>query len=645
MMIKNNLILFILLAHSLVSFAQQNILLKHRVKENILNDNTGIVLVKTSGSVYGIDPEKRDIIWENEKMAKLDFNRYSEIPMTPYVFFEDKPVINSKFLSKTLNTKGISRAVVDVTTGKIIFNSSEQGFQAVFNTILLPEQKAVLVDGKIDEGFGIGLFDFETGNRIWMTNVASDFFTRAKGAILNQEKVLLDADQNIFWLKNRHLLKIDLKTGSIEYDQKGITSILLDDDGNSLYISSNNLNGKKLNQETVIYAIDPKNMDSLWSRPPVRVVGNIMETALDKDQLVVITSKGFNIVDTDNGKKKWNKSDPLPLIKKIVPTGDSYLVVRENLLTRIDRFGHNAWDTPLKITYSNDENPVHIFDDDPNALFITPSRANRLQIETGRKIWKEDIALFDADYVNRNLKLKLPYHRVWFNPKTGQFPVYSENNFYLFNNRDSVAPQSLHNFDFGRSFPELKIREGGYLLFEGNNFYLFGFSGNLVYKKEYAAMKSGSFVRRSFRNSFHWLKRSLQITSATLLFAPTQANRAFRSAIVSNNLGGFGNAVSGIYGTYHSYTRGLNSLTDFNVDLGSNLEYIFKRLRKSRKNDDSMIIAVPEDEKIRIINFQIDTGTEELIKEMDTRQGTFIIDEIERLLYFFEGREISIEQL
>jgi hypothetical protein len=130
-----------------------------------------------------------------------------------------------------------------------------------------------------------------------------------------------------------------------------------------------------------------------------------------------------------------------------------------------------------------------------------------------------------------------------------------------------------------------------------------------------------------------------------LLFAPTQANRAFRSTIVSSNLGGFGTAVGGIYGTYHSYTGGLNSLTDFNVDLGSNLEYIFKRVRKSRKNDDSMIIAVPRDEKIQIINFQIDSGTEELVKELDAGQGSFIVDEIERLLYFIEGKEISIEQL
>ncbi|WP_411029704.1 hypothetical protein [Spongiimicrobium sp. 3-5] len=620
-------------------------MLKHRVKENTLNTNTGIVLVKTSESVYGIDPEEQDIIWENEKIGKLDFNRYSEIPFTSYAFFEDKPVINSKFLSKTLNTKGISRAIVDVTNGKIIFNSNEHGFQAVFNTLLLPEINAVLVDGKIDEGFGIGLFDFETGNRIWMTNIASDFFTRTKGAILNEEKVILDADQNIFWLKNRHLLKIDLKTGSIKYDKKGITSILSNEDGNKFYISSNHLSGKKLNQETVIYAVDPKNMDSLWSRPPVRVVGNIMETNLDKDQLVVITSKGFNIINADNGKKKWGKSDPLPLIKKIVPTKDSYLVVQENMLTRIDRFGHNTWDTPLKITYANNENPVHIFDDDPYALFITPSRANRIQIESGRKIWKEDLALFDADFINRNLKLELPHHRVWFNPETGQFPVFSENNFYLFNNRDTLAPQSLHKFDFGRRFPELKIRDDAYLLFESNNFYLFNFSGSLVYKKEYPVLKSGSLVRRSLRNSFYWLGRGLQITSATLLFAPTQANRAFRNTIVSNNLGGFGMAVSGIYGTYHSYSRGLNSLTDFDVDLGSNLEYVFKRLRKSRKNDDSMVIAVPQDGKIQIIDLKIDTGAEEVLKEINTQQDNFIIDEIERVLYIFDGKEVSIERL
>ncbi len=645
MIIKRNLILLVALVHSWTAFTQQKILLKHRIQQKVLNTNTGILMVKTSGSIYGVDPEKQAIIWENKSIRELDFSRYSEIPLTPYVFFEDKPLINSKILSKALNAKGISRAIVDVTTGKIIFNSSEQGFQAVFNTLLLPEQKAVLVDGKTEEGFGIGLFDFETGKELWMTQVISDFFTRTKGAILNEEKVLLDADHNIFWLKNRHLLKIDLKTGDIEYDKKGITSILFNDKGNKLYVSSNYISSKKLNQETIIIAMDPKTMDSLWSRPPVRVAGNIMETTLDKDQLVVITSKGFTIINPENGKKKWDRSDPLPLIKKIVPTTDSYLVVQENLLTRIDQFGHNAWNAPLKITYSNDENPVHIFDDEPYALYITPSRANRIQVESGEKIWKEDLTLFDADFINRNLKLEVPYHRVWFNPETGQFPVFSDNDFYLFNNRDTVAPQSSHEIDFGRKFPELKIRENAYLLFESNTFYLFDFSGNLIYKKEYPAVKSGSFVRRSFRDSFYWLKRGLQITSATLLFAPTQANRALRNTIVSNDLGAFGTGISGIYGTYHSYSRGINSLTDFDIDVGSNLEYVFKRMRKSIKNDDAMIITVPSDGQIRIINFQIDTGKEELLMKIDGQKGNFIIDEIERLLYIFDGKEVSIERL
>ncbi|WP_422079936.1 hypothetical protein [Ulvibacterium sp.] len=644
MKIKSNIIVFILLL-SVSSFAQQKIVLENKVTENILNSNTGIVLVKTSGSVYGIGPEKQAVIWENKAIGKLDFDRYTEIPFTPYVFFEDKPLINSKILSKTLNLKGTSRAIVDVTNGNIVFNSSEQGFQAVFNTLPLLEQEAVLVDGKTEEGFGIGLFDFKTGKEIWKTQVVSDFFTRTKGALLNEEKVLLDADHNIFWLKNRHLLKIDSKTGHIVYDKKGITSILLNEKGNRLYVSSNNINSKKLNQETVIYALNPKTMDSLWSGPPVRIVGNIIEKNLDKNQLVVITSKGFDIMNAENGKKKWGKSDPLPLIKKIVPTQDSYLVVQENLLTRIDKFGHKAWDEPIKITYADTENPVHIFDDDTYALFITPSRANRIEIETGRKVWREDLALFDAAFINRNLKLEVPFHRVWFNPKNGQFPVYSENNFYLFNNKDDTAPKSLQRFDFGREFPKLKIRSKAYFLYLGNQFYLFDFSGDLIYQKEYPSVKSGSFVRRSFRDSFYWLKRGLQITSATLLFAPTQANRAFRNTIVSNDLGALGRGVSGIYGTYRSYTQGIDGLTDFDVDLDSNLEYVFKRIRKSRKNDDAMIITVPDNGQIRIINLQIDTGKEELIKKIDGRRGTFIIDDIERMLYFFEGKEVSIEKL
>jgi len=640
---KNLFRILLLILTPVLFFGQQQIALDGRIKKSVLNDNTGILLLKTSEALYGIDPQKNKVLWRNRSNTDLNFDGYTEVPFSPYVFFEDKPLLGSNFLSKTLNTKGVSRAVMDITTGKLLFSSSEQGFEAVFNTIILPEQKAILVDGKKEAGFTIALFDFETGNQLWDTNVSSAFFKTAKGALLNEEKVVLDAYKNVFWLKNRQLLKLNLQNGAIAFEQTGVTSITLTPKGDRLLVASNNVKAKKLNQETLVYALHPKSLDSLWPAP-VSIVGNLMATSLEGASLVAITSKGFKIIDTQTGKSKWKRSASLPLIRKIVPIKEGYLVVQENFLTRINAAGRVVWKDKVRVSYATSESPITVFDGTDEALFISPSRVNKVTLDSGKKIWAEDLILFDADYINRNLKLKLPFHQIWYNPKNEQFPVYNGNAFYIFQHTMDTPPKVLYDFDFGRKLPELKIRAEGYFMFLENNFYYFDFTGNLVYKKEYEALKSGSLLQRSFQESFYFLKRGFQVASATVLFAPNQVNQAFRNTIVSNKLGGVGNILSGIYGTYRSYTQGIRNLTDIDLGINSSLSYVFSRLNRERANDDTKIIIIPEEKGSKILRFQIDTGKEEILKEVKSQNRKFVLDEVEQLLYSFKGNTVFIER-
>jgi len=626
--------------------AQQRIGLDYKIKDIFLNLNTGVVLVKTSGALYGLDPEKKNILWKNTTMKKVDFTTSTEVPFSPYVFFEDKPLLSSNFISKTLNTKGVSRTILDVTSGKELFNSKTQGYQAVFNTILLPEQRTILVDGKKDDTFVIALFNFETGQQIWETEIPVGFFKNAKGSLLNKERVVLDAFQNIFWLKNRQLLKIALENGKFSFEQDGITSITLNEKGSELFVTTNAVKAKRLNQETTIYALDTQTLDTVWPTS-VKVLGAIVDTHLDQSSLVVTTSKGFTIIDTKTGETAWKKSAALPLIRKIIPVsdGDGYMIVQENFLTKVNSQGKVSWRDKLKITYSNKENPVYVLDDAEHALFITPSRANRVVINSGKKIWPEDLILFDADYINRNLKLKLPQQQVWYNPENEQFPVYSGDTFFIFNNKDTIPPKPLYQFNFGRKLPSLSIRKNGYFMSLDNNYYYFDDTGTLIYTKEYPLVDSGSFVKRSFQGSLYWLKRSLQIAKATILFAPNQINQGFRNTIVSNNLGNLGDVFSTIYGTYRSYKLSLQSVTDFNIDVDSSLKYVFMRMARKMKNENVKIISVPVNENIEIRSFPIDTGNEVVLKTLEKRKGKLIIDEIEQVLYFYKGSAMYIEQL
>ena len=96
-----------------LTVAQTTISLNGTIKENIVNANTGMLLVRTSESLYGIHPATKEITWENSDLEKVSFNAYQEIPFTPLVAFEKTPVVNSKLLTSTVNAKGTGKTFQD----------------------------------------------------------------------------------------------------------------------------------------------------------------------------------------------------------------------------------------------------------------------------------------------------------------------------------------------------------------------------------------------------------------------------------------------------------------------------------------------------------------------------------------------------
>ena len=225
-MALKKLILLIITCGSLQVFSQQKIEFQNTVKEQILNNYTGTLLVKTKKSLIARDPKTQQVLWRNNDFEKVSFSEYSEIPYTPIILFTQKPLINSKVISNSFNTQGASKKLVNVVTGKVLFSSEKEGFKSVNNTLIPPQKKAILVDGIKNKEFIISLYSYETGKQLWETKgVESNFFKTVKGAWLDEEKIILDIEKNIYWLKNKHLIKIDGETGAVLYKQDDINSI------------------------------------------------------------------------------------------------------------------------------------------------------------------------------------------------------------------------------------------------------------------------------------------------------------------------------------------------------------------------------------------------------------------------------------
>lgn len=623
-----------------IAIGQEKITLKNPVKDNIINTYTGMLLVRTGKTLHGISPQSKTVQWQNDNLGKVNFSSYKEIPYSPLVVFEDKPIINSKLLSNTVNAKGTSRTILNVVDGKVLFDSEEIGFKSVNQTLFIPDHKAILVDGILEKEMAIALYGYQDHRMVWKTNLTdSNFFKDLKGTLFNKEKVLLDKDQNVFWLKNNCLLKINGRTGEIMFQKNEVESISMNRTKNMVYVFSKAGEIEKLKRATDIMAYAAKDMTHLWSEP-TRIQGTIKEIAFDSQKMITITSTGFNIIDTE-GKKQWPQMTSLPLIKKIVPVPRGFLVVQEKFLSLIGDDGKKVWAKPLKISLSNDEAPVHLFESDKSAIYVTPSRANKITISNGQKLW-DDVILNDADFISRNLKLSIPTYRIWFDSIAKQYPVYSQNKLYLINTTSKNTPKSQYAFDFGRSLPKMKIFEYGYFMENDNTFFLFERSGALVYEKKFLSNKSSSLLGETF----YYVKRGFGTYRAATGFIHNQVAENISSTIAKGNLGLLTNFGSTVYGSYKIYQDPKKIISNLEeLGLSSGLEAVFKRIKKGKEGEDTTIIVAPqEDETASIIRLHIPTGKEDLLKQIASK-ASFVIDQVENLIYSFNGKEIQIERL
>ena len=622
-----------------LTVAQTTISLNGTIKENIVNANTGMLLVRTSESLYGIHPATKEITWENSDLEKVSFNAYQEIPFTPLVAFEKTPVVNSKLLTSTVNAKGTGKTIVNSITGTILFDSQKLGFTSVNKTLFLPELQGILADGILNKEPAVALYDYANQRFIWKSNLTqSSFLESLRGTLFEREKILIDANKNVFWLRNTILLHLNGNKGTLLFEQEGVTSIALHPNKEILYVLTKAPEAEKLKRRTSVMAFSVKDMKPLWEKA-VAYQGAFKAVAFEGDDLLLLTSAGFTFINRE-GIPSWEYSESLPLIKKIVPVQEGFLVVQERFLTLINPDGSRAWEKPLKISLSNDEQPVYLFEETEEVLYVTPSLSNKVRIASGEKVW-EDLELNEADFLSRNLKLKVPLIRIWKDSLRNQFAAFSNNKLYLLNHSLEKAPSPVQTFDFGRKLPQVSVRDFGFFISHNNQFYGLNEQGNLLYEKSYAPTINPSV----FGETLYYLKRGLNSYRAATSFVYNQAFQTAGSTLASGNLGMLTAIGSGIYGSYQLYQNPSSVIANAEaLELQSGLESVLKRIKKGKEGKDIKLVVTPLDKEThQIIELHIPTGEDKVLKEL--KEKKFVLDEIERLLYTFEKNTLQIENL
>ena len=162
--------------------------------------DAGVLLVATKDALYGLSPEGQEV-WKAEDIENIKESNLDIIENTPYIV-----------LVKTGLIKGTNK-VVDVVTGKILFNSADNGFANVTKRLYLPKSNKLIFYGGSKNGvLMLMLVDLATGQKVWEQ---TKIFEKNSEQIVSEAGELSDA---VLIATNKRIYKLSKATGEEMYN-------------------------------------------------------------------------------------------------------------------------------------------------------------------------------------------------------------------------------------------------------------------------------------------------------------------------------------------------------------------------------------------------------------------------------------------
>ena len=431
---------------------------------------TGDVLVSTNTGLVSITPETKAIAWELKDIGEISEETFVDVPNTPFATLDANNPL-----------KGLKQQtyIINYSTGKVIYNTKDQGVSIQEKTPLL-NIGALLLQLKQDKSFFLALVDIESGTERWRMPLENKKGGIGLGALKQSIASMLDAeamtdsDNNILYPDDKILKRLDGNSGKVLWsvaNEKSVGRLTLSDDGKTVYVGA----GRKI----VALAVDSGK--ELW-KEPVKISGEFkMFADGGENQMLVITDAEINKVDKTTGQPSWKKA--FTLTRPFV----SFQWVKNNILAfgtdektssfdLIDQDGKSAW----KRSYETDM-PVVSFEVLPRGiLFANAEEANIIDLATGDDtIWKKRIKLKGSPvtYIDEKIGLVYAEKKLYaIDMNTLQYKLLNEE--IKFEGKDEDAQQ-------------IELVPSGYLLSSQQNMVLVSPEGRILYSKYFKAVSLG----------------------------------------------------------------------------------------------------------------------------------------------------------
>jgi outer membrane protein assembly factor BamB len=431
--------------------------------------NTGSLVAATDLSLAGIDPKTKKIIWEIKELGSATEDKFENIPGTPYFMVET---------AKSLGLGKPQTSIIEAETGKIVFNSNEAEMKIAGKRPLY-QLGALLIEGKKNKHNFIALLDFSTGKERWSKDMGEAKGGIGIGAAIRKIKAAMNSIFDIPPMveKNGNLLIVDKNTVTCLNSENGsevwkkefkekIEDALLTYDKSNLFVS----------YENRVDLLRTENGTSAYGEKLLKLKGKCNGLApYDGKSYILKHSEGVNIIDAVSGQLRWKKESELDNINDVRITAHGILAINmEEKATKfylVNAEGKKVWKFELG------DPTVLIEPTEKGILYFTESRANLVDYEKGKELWRRDIKI-----------RKRP--AFGFDNERNRLLVYSDdklNSFSLADGNMTVLTEALplKDYDEDRELATIETRKNGYFISSLQNTSMVDFDGKVIFNHNF----------------------------------------------------------------------------------------------------------------------------------------------------------------
>ncbi|SFD36423.1 outer membrane protein assembly factor BamB family protein [Flavobacterium phragmitis] len=433
--------IILLLSVTVSSIAQRKydeiVTTENTVQDLVQNEITGVVVFKEGGTIKGLDPETKKVIWT---LTKEDFGTTSagDILSDPDFgkVFKEKSALTtvpgSPYVEAYINSKYI---IINTDSGKVVYNSSKESFW-VTQSDFIPETDEYLLTLKKDGDMAIALLDMKTGELKWNTTVdkAKSLFSFSFKESANTNTATVHGSV-IYYLLYGKLYSFDRSSGKLNW--KG------EEDYSKFYLTQNNKNIVVVNNagtfssKQYLNVLNTETGKSIWkeSIKTKRVV--YLEDWGTK--LLVAHFSGFNFYDLNSGEKIWKKDARGDGLKRVIPIDQDFLYVAENEMMLINKDGEKLWKKFIEISDDKEDPIYYLGKVGEKVMYLTGTYGNMVDYKTGVKLWKRNIKFEKSRPV-------LPT----YDEATNSYLVYNDEKLYKFDPSINDKPEPFAKVNIKR---------------------------------------------------------------------------------------------------------------------------------------------------------------------------------------------------